>query len=88
MQPRDKESEDQRKLESGTGVSSGGLLAMLVVCCGGHALVLAALGGLALGSVLGIGAGVLAAVLLVAGVVVMRRRRAACTLPREGRPSS
>lgn len=87
MQPRDKESEDQPNLGSGSGVFSGGLLAMLVVCCGGHALVLGALGGLALGSVLGIGAGVLAAVLLVAGIVVMRRRRAACALPGEGRPS-
>lgn len=89
MQPRDKKTEDESRLGLGTGVFSGGPLRCLVVCCGGQALALGALGGLALGSVLGIGAGVLAAVLLVAGVIVMRRRRAtACAPPREGTPSS
>lgn len=48
----------------------------MVVCCGGHLLVLAALGGLAVGTVVGVLGGVLAATLLIAVVVVMRRRRA------------
>lgn len=60
-----------------------GVLAMAFVCCGGHALVLGALGGMALGSMLGIGAGLLGALLLAGGLVVMRRRRAGiCAVPR------
>lgn len=47
----------------------------MVVCCGGHLLVLAALGGLAVGTVVGVLGGVLAATLLIAVVVVMCRRR-------------
>jgi len=54
---------------------SGGAVAMVVVCCRGHALALGVLGGLALGSVIGIGAGALAAALLVAGILMVRRRR-------------
>jgi len=89
MQLQDESPEDKPKLGLSTGLFSGGMLAMVVVCSGGHALLLGALGGLALGSVLGVGAGVLAAVLLVAGVIVVRRRRAAtCALPREGRASA
>lgn len=47
----------------------------MVVCCGGHLLVLAALGGLAVGTTVGVLGGVLAAMLLIGVVVVMRRRR-------------
>ncbi len=70
-----------------TGVFSGGLLAVVAVCCGGHAVLLGALGGLALGGLFGVGAGALGAVLLVAGFVVVRRRRvAACATALEERP--
>jgi hypothetical protein len=57
--------------------TAAGAMALVVLCCGGHALLLGALGGVALGSVLGIGAGVLAAVLFAAAVFGLRRRRAA-----------
>lgn len=67
------------------GVFSGGVLAMVAVCCGGHAIILGALGGVALGGVFGIGAGALAAVVLVAALIVVRRRRAAaCSRPSSG----
>ncbi len=89
MQLQDERTDDKPKPGPSTGIFPGGLLAMLVVCCGGHALALGVLGGLTFGGLLGLGAGALAAVLLVAGAVVVRRRRAAaCTLPREGRPPS
>ena len=84
MGPSDRQTRGRPKFGAELGV-----LAMAVLCCGGQALVLGALGGLALGSVLGVGAGALAVVLGVVGFIVMRRRRAAaCALPPEGRPSS
>jgi len=60
-----------------TGLAAAGATALVAICCGGHLLVLGALGGLAVGGALGIGAGVLAVVLVVGGVVAVRRRRAA-----------
>jgi hypothetical protein len=54
-----------------------GAIALVALCCGGHALLLGALGSVALGSVLGAGAGVLVAVVIVTALVVTRRRRAA-----------
>lgn len=60
-----------------------GVLAMAFLCCGGHVLLLGALGGVALGSMFGIGAGLLGALLLLGGIVVVRRRRAGvCAVPR------
>ena len=89
MQPPGQGTGDQTKLGSGTGVFSGTMLAVVAVCRGVHALVLGAPGGLALGCVRGIGAGVLATVVLTAGIVVMRpHRAAACAVQRAGRPSS
>ncbi|MDP9384487.1 MAG: hypothetical protein M3P50_04520 [Actinomycetota bacterium] len=80
---------DEPRTGLAAGVFSTGMLAMVVVCCGGHALLLGALGGLAFGSVLGIGGGVLAAVVLVAAVLIIRRRRAAaCAFPPNQRSSS
>lgn len=71
----------------GKGVFSGGLLAVVAVCCGAHTLLLGALGGLALGGLMGVGAGALGAVVLVAGILFVRRRRAvACATAREERP--
>ena len=66
--------EKPRARGSGAALGVGGLV--MAVCCGGHLLVLAALGGLAVGTVVGVLGGVLAATLLIAVVVVMRRRRA------------
>lgn len=89
MAPRGKHSEREPKPRLGAGLFSGGAVAMVVICCGGHVLVLGLLGGVALGSVLGIGAGALAAVLLVAGILVLRRRRkeAACAVSPVARAS-
>ena len=81
---------DEPRTGLAAGVFSSGMLAMVVVCCGGQALLLGGLGGLAFGSVLGLGAGVLAAVGLVAAVFMVRRRRAAgvCASPARERSSS
>jgi hypothetical protein len=78
MEFQDRQDEDKSNSRVGAGVFSVlmGTLAMVVVCCGGQALALGALGGLAFGSAFGVGAGALAALLLVAGIIVIRRRRA------------
>ena len=56
--------------------------AAMLLCCGSHLLVVGVLGGLAVGTVLGVAAGVVALLVLVAAaVVVHRRRRAACVVP-------
>jgi protein-L-isoaspartate O-methyltransferase len=81
---------DEPRLGFATGVFSTGLVAMAVVCCGGQALVLAGVGALAFGSVLGWSAAVLAAVVLVGAVLAVRRRRraaASALRPREGAAS-
>lgn len=57
-------------------LAAAGAMGLVALCCGGHVLVLGALGGLALGTTLGIGAGVLTAVVSVTALVVIRRRRA------------
>lgn len=54
-----------------------GAMALVVLCCGGHVLLLGALGSVALGSALGVGVGVLAAVLFAGALVGIRRRRTA-----------
>lgn len=77
MRTQERDAEDKAQLRAGIGVFSVGVLAMLVVCCGGQALAFGALGGLAFGSAFGVSAGVLAAVLVGVGVVVLRRRHAA-----------
>lgn len=89
MQARGRQSEGERKRARGAGLFSGGAVAMVVVCCGVHALLLGVLGGVALGSMLGIAVGIVAAVLLAVGIVVVRRRRknAACAVPGAARAS-
>lgn len=89
MAHRGKHSAREPRAGLGAGLFSGGAVAMVVICCGGHVLVLGLLGGVALGSVLGIGAGALAAVLVVAGLLVLRRRRreAACAVSPVARAS-
>ncbi len=72
-----------------TGLAAAGATALVAICCGVPLLVLGALGGLAVGGALGIGAGVLAVVLVVGGVVAVRRRRAvACRVEADRRLSS
>lgn len=67
--------------------AAAGAMAVVALCCGGHAVLLGALGGVALGGVLGVGAGVLAAVVLAAALVGLRRRRAgSCATDPERRP--
>lgn len=89
MAPRGRRSERGPRRGLGAGLFSGGAVAMVVVCCGGHALLLGVLGGVALGSLLGIGAGVLAAALLVVVVVAVRRRHKSAdwAMPRAARES-
>lgn len=61
----------------GGGLVALGVAAVAVLCCAGLPLLVGVLGGLALGTVLGVGAGVVALVLLVTAVFVTRGRRAA-----------
>lgn len=50
---------------------------VIAVCCGTHLLLAGVLGGVAFGTVAGVGAGLAVLVALLAAVVV-RRRRSAC----------
>ena len=62
-----------------TGLAAIGLGALAIACCAGLPLLGALLSSVALGAVLGIGAGVLAAAVLIGAVVVRARaRRRAC----------
>lgn len=61
-----------------TGLAALGIGACAVVCCAGLPLVAGVLGGVALGSVLGVGAGALAVVVAIVLVVVRARRQGAC----------
>ena len=64
-----------------TSRTAAGATALVALCCGGHALVLGAFGSVALGSVLGLGAGVLAAAVLLAAALVVIRRRWTASCP-------
>ena len=78
---------DKSPTDKVAGALGFGAAAMLL-CCGSHLLIVAVLGGLAVGTVLGVAAGVLALLALVTAMVVFRRRRrAACGLP-AARPST
>lgn len=74
-----------------TGLAALGVGAFAVACCAGAPLLVGVLGGVALGSVLGIAAGVVAVIGLTALVVVRTRRRRACAAPtsavKSGRPA-
>jgi hypothetical protein len=61
-----------------TGLAAAAIVAFGVACCGGVPLALAALSSLAIGTVMGVGAGILALVALTALVIVRVRRRRAC----------
>lgn len=60
-----------------TGLAALGIGAFAVVCCAALPLVAGVLGGVALGSVLGVGAGGLAVVVVIASVVLRARRQRA-----------
>ncbi len=59
------------------GLAALGIGAFAVVCCAGLPLVAGVLGGVALGSVLGVGAGALAVVVVIVLVVARARRQRA-----------
>jgi membrane protein implicated in regulation of membrane protease activity len=66
----------------GGALAVAGVGFLAVVCCAAFPLLAAVLGSVALGSVLGVGAGILAAMVLLALVLVRaRRRRQARELP-------
>ncbi len=64
------------------GLAALGIGAFAVVCCAGLPLVAGVLGGVALGSVLGVGAGALAVVVVIALVAARARRQRACATAR------
>ena len=64
------------------GLAALGIGALAVVCCAGLPLVAGVLGGVALGSVLGVGAGALAVVVVIVLVVARAHRQRACATAR------
>jgi hypothetical protein len=64
-----------------TGVAGLGVLALVVGCCGALPLAVAIAGGVALGALLGVGAGAVALIAVVSLIVVRARRRSACQAP-------
>ena len=62
------------------GWAAAGIGVLAVACCAGLPLLVGLAGGLALGTVLGVGAGVLAVGVLMALALVRLRRRRACGL--------
>ena len=64
------------------GFAALGIGAFAVACCAGLPLVAGVLGGVALGSVLGVGAGALAVVVVIVLVVARARRQRACATAR------
>ena len=77
------------KLNEGEASPKGGLAAvgfgaLAVACCAGGPLIGGLFGGIALGSVFGVGAGVLALSLVAAVVIVRVRGRRAPGAPRVG----
>jgi len=68
-----------RRPKDGTGsadrLAGVGLAMLAVVCCAGGPLLIAALGSIGVGAVLGVGAGVLAALALTTGITIAARRR-------------
>lgn len=64
------------------GLAALGIGAFAVVCCAGLPLVAGVLGGVALGSVLGVGAGALVVIVVIVLVVARARRQRACATAR------
>jgi hypothetical protein len=71
-----------------TSLAAVGVAIVAIVCCAGLPLLATLAGGIALGTLLGVGAGVLA-VLVVGGALAVRaRRRRNCAVTAAPRPSS
>jgi hypothetical protein len=64
-----------------TGAAGVGAVALAIGCCAAAPLLVALAGSIAVGTLLGIGAGAIALILLVALVVLRARRRATCQPP-------
>ncbi len=64
------------------GLAALGIGAFAVVCCAGLPLVAGVLGGVALGSVLGVGAAALAVIVVIVLVVGRAPRQRACATAR------
>ncbi len=65
-----------------TGLAALSIGAIAVLCCAGLPLIAAVLGGIALGSALGLGGAVLAVVVVIALIVARARRQRSCANPR------
>jgi hypothetical protein len=66
--------------ESRTLLGSAGVAVLAIGCCAGLPVLAGAFGGLALATVIGVGAGLVALITIPAGVLIMReRRRRSCT---------
>jgi hypothetical protein len=70
-----------------SGLAALGIAAFAVVCCTALPLLAALAGSVAIGTVLGVGAGLVAAVVLVGLALARVRRRRACEPPRPASPS-
>lgn len=68
------------------GPAAVGLGVLAVLCCAGGPMIAGALGSVALGSVLGVGAGVLAVVVVGTMIVLRSRNRRGCSAPRGQAP--
>jgi len=79
---------DSKNSAAQGGVAALGFGVFAVVCCAAFPLLVALAGGLAIGTVLGVGAGVLAAIVLVGALAMRWHRRRACeTSSPEAAPS-
>jgi len=70
------------------GLATAGVGVLAVVCCAGAPLIAGALGGIAVGGVLGVGAGVLTVVVVSALIVGRIRHRRACAVPHAQTPAA
>jgi hypothetical protein len=74
--------------KSQTGLSTAGLGVLAVVCCAGAPLIAGALGSIAVGGLLGAGAGVLTVVVVSALIVGRIRHRDARAVPHAQTPAA
>jgi len=77
-----------QKPSAGEGLLLGGAVLAMIGCCG-LPLLIAALGSIAIGTLLGVGGGLLAAIALVTiAAIRIRARRRACASPPPKRPTA
>ena len=73
---------DRRPGDSATGgLAALGLAALAIACCAGLPLLLALAATVGIGVLAGIAGGIVAAALLLGGIVLAVRRRTACETP-------